>query len=313
MCRAYLSDFKDENGESIFVSRANIGACALNLPMIWKKSDGINFYKDLDYYLEMIREFFKKRYVALSEQYCSSNPLAFCQGGLYKGHKKPTDKIGMDIVKAFTASFGITALNELNMLVEGKWLNDSDGAEVNKVIDHILEKIAQFKEEDGYLYAPYGVPAESLVGTQREQFVKKFGVIEGVSDRSYFTNSFHMHVSCDISMFDKQDLEYKLFHKITGGRIQYVRVLDKDNIDAIKAVVLRGMDLGFYQGINIASATCEDCGHVTNGLVGACEICGSENLTIISRACGYLSFYKQGGDTRFNSAKVDEIADRVSM
>ena len=312
-CRAYLSDFKNAEGESIFISRANIGACALNLPMIWKKSDGINFYKDLDYYLEMIREFFKKRYSALSEQYCSSNPLAFCQGGLYKGHKKPTDKIGMDIVKAFTASFGITALNELNMLVEGKWLNDSDGVEVNKVIDHILEKIAQFKEEDGYLYAPYGVPAESLVGTQREQFVKKFGVIDGVSDRSYFTNSFHMHVSCDISMFDKQDLEYKLFHKITGGRIQYVRVLDKDNIDAIKAVVLRGMDFGFYQGINIASATCEDCGHVTNGLVGACEICGSENLTIISRACGYLSFYKQGGDTRFNSAKVDEIADRVSM
>lgn len=312
-CRAYLSDFKGENGEHIFTSRANIGACALNLPMIWKKSDGVNFYQDLDYYLEMIREFFKKRYAAIAKQYCSSNPLAFCQGGLYKGHKKPTDKIGMDILKAFTASFGITALNELNMLIEGKWLNDSDCVEINKVVDYILNKISEFKKEDGFLYAPYGVPAESLTGTQREQFVKMFGVIPGVSDRAYFTNSFHTHVSCDLSMFEKQDKEYKLFHKITGGRIQYVRVLDRENIDAIRSVVLRGMKMGFYQGINIASATCEDCGHITNGLVDKCEICNSENLTIISRACGYLSFYKQGGDTRFNSAKVAEIEDRVSM
>lgn len=312
-CRAYLSDFKGKNGESVFVGRANIGACALHLPMIWQKSEGKTFYEDLDYYMEIIRSFFKKRYDALANQQCSSNPLGFCQGGLYGGNKKPSDKIGYDIVKAFTASFGITALNELNMLIEGKWLHESDRKKVNEIVDYISEKIEQFKDEDGYLYAKYGVPAESLVGTQREQFVKKFGVIEGVSDRSYLTNSFHTHVSCDISMFDKQDAEYELFHKITGGRIQYVRVLNKDNLDAIKAVVLRGMKMGFYQGINIASATCEDCGHVTNGLVDECGVCKSKNLTIISRACGYLSFYKQGGDTRFNQAKMDEINDRKSM
>ena len=163
------------------------------------------------------------------------------------------------------------------------------------------------------MYALYGVPAESLAGTQREQFVKKFGIIDGVSDKTYLTNSFHTHVTCDISMFDKQDAEYELFHKINGGHIQYVRVLNKDNLNAIKQVVLRGMKLGFYQGINIASATCEDCGYVTNGLVEECAVCGSGNLTIISRACGYLSFYKQGGDTRFGKAKIDEIKDRISM
>ena len=114
-------------------------------------------------------------------------------------------------------------------------------------------------------------------------------------------------------MFEKQDFEYKLFHKITGGRIQYLRVLDKDNLEAIKQVVLRGMKMGFYQGINIASATCEDCGHVTNGIAERCEICGSESLTVISRACGYLSFFKHTGDTRFNAAKVAEINDRKSM
>jgi len=313
MCRAYLSDFKGENGESVFIGRANIGAVALHLPMIWQKSEGKEFYKDLDYYLEMIRAFHKKRYDAIANQLCSSNPLGFCQGGLYKGTKKPSDKIGYDIIKSFTASFGITALNELNMLMEGKWLDNSDRRLVNEVIDYISDKIAQFKKEDGYLYALYAVPAESLAGTQREQFVKKFGIIEGVSDRAYLTNGFHTHVTCDISMFEKQDAEYELFHKINGGHIQYVRVLNKDNLEAIKQVVLRGMKMGFYQGVNIASATCEDCGHVTNGLAEKCEVCNSSNLTIISRACGYLSFYKQGGDTRFGDAKIAEIRERKSM
>ena len=312
-CRAYLSDFKGENGESVFIGRANIGACALHLPMIWQKSQGKNFYADIDYYMNLIREFLKKRYDALANQLCSSNPLGFCQGGLYKGNKKPYEKIGYDIVKSFTASFGITALNELNVLMEGKMLHESDRTKINEVVDYILAKINQFKKEDGYLYAAYGVPAESLAGTQREQFVKKFGIIENVSDRPYLTNSFHTHVSCDISMFDKQDCEYELFHKITGGHIQYVRVENRKNLEAIKQVVLRGMRMGLYQGINIASATCEDCGYISDGLAETCESCGSDNLTIIARACGYLSFYKRGGDTRFNDAKVAEIKDRVSM
>ena len=308
-----MSDYKNEQGESVFVGRANIGACALNLPMIWKKSDGETFYRDVDYYMNLIRQFFLKRYDALANQLCSSNPLGFCQGGMYKGSKKPTDKIGYDIVNSFTASFGITALNELNVLMESKQLHETDKKLVNDVVDYVIAKIEDYKNQDGKLYAAYGVPAESLAGTQREQFVKKFGEIAGVSDRPYFSNSFHTHVSCDISMFDKQDNEYELFHKINGGHIQYVRILNKDNLEAIKAVVLRGMEMGFYQGVNIASATCEDCSHITNGLAEKCEICGSENLTIISRACGYLSFYKQGGDTRFNDAKIAEIRDRISM
>ena len=135
MCRAYLSDFVDKSsGEHIFTSRANIGACALNLPMIWKKSEGVDFYKDLDYYLEMIRQFLIKRYDYVANQPCSTNPLAFTQGGLYRGVKKETDKIGYDIVESFTASFGFTALNELNVLMTGKPLHESDRREVNKVI-----------------------------------------------------------------------------------------------------------------------------------------------------------------------------------
>lgn len=297
----------------IFTSRANIGAVALNLPMIWKKSDGVNFYEDLDYSLEMIRNFHKKRYDVLANTPCSSNPLAFCEGGLYKGNKKPTDKIGYDIVKSFTASFGVTALNELNVLMEGKQLHESDRRKVNEVVDYINSKIEQFKHEDGYLYAYYNVPAESLCGTQVQQFRKKFGIIKGVSDREYFSNGFHIHVSADITPFEKQDMEYELFHKGKGGRIQYCRFDTVDNFEAIKAVVLRGMKMGFYQGINMDLVICEDCGHRPNEDVEECPECGSHKIMAIARACGYCSYRKVGGDTRFNDAKLAEMADRVSM
>lgn len=314
MCRAYLSDFVDKSsGEHIFTSRANIGACALNLPMIWKKSEGVDFYKDLDYYLEMIRQFLIKRYDYVANQPCSTNPLAFTQGGLYRGVKKETDKIGYDIVESFTASFGITALNELNVLMAGKPLHESDRREVNKVMDYILLKLEQFKKEDGYLYASYYVPAESLCGAQVKQFRDMFGVIEGVSDREYFSNGMHCHVSADITPFEKQDAEEELFHKGYGGKIQYCRVENPKNLGAIKAIIERGMSKGFYQGINHNVVVCDDCGHRPSKSVDICPLCGSGKITEISRTCGYLGYSKSGGGSRFNDAKQAEIKDRVSM
>lgn len=312
-CRAYLSDFKNKDGESIFTSRANIGAVALNLPMIWKESNGVNFYKDLDYYLEMIRNMHKKRYEVLAKTKCSSNPMAFCQGGLYNGNKKPTDDIGYDIVESFTASFGITALNELNVLSEGKPLHESDRRFVNEVMDYINGKVKSFKKEDGYLYAIYYVPAESLCGTQLKQFRKRYGIIEQVSDREYFSNGFHIHVSADITPFEKQDMEYELFHKGNGGHIQYCRYNNPENLEAIKNTVLRAMDYGFYEGVNFDLHVCESCGYRPKNEVTTCPECSSKNITTLSRTCGYISYKKLHGDTRFNEAKLHEINDRVSM
>lgn len=312
-CRAYLSDFKDENNETVITGRANIGAVALNLPMIWKESEGISFYEDVDKYLQMIREFHIKRYTQIANTPCSSNPVAFTQGGLYKGTKGLNDKVGYDIVKSFTASFGITALNELNVLIEGKPLHESDRREINKVVDYLVKKVAQFSEEDGYLYKWYGVPAESLSSTQLNQFKSRYGVIEGVSDREYFSNSFHCHVSADITPFEKQDLEEELFHKIEGGHIQYTRFNNPENIGAIKSTVLRGMSKGFYSGVNFDLVICESCGHRPSEEVEICPNCGSDKVMVQSRACGYISYKKVGGDTRFNDGKLAEMRDRKSM
>lgn len=313
-CRAYLSEFFDENNKLIIEGRANIGAVSLNLPMIYKKSEGKRFFEDLDYYMEMIRQFLRKRYDKVANAKCSTNPLAFTQGGLYKGTKKPDDKVGHDIVKSFTASFGITSLNELNVLHEGTLLHESDNTWINSVVDYINNKVKEFKKNDGYLYALYGTPAESLAGTQLNQFKEKFGVIENVSDREYFTNSFHCHVSAEITPFEKQDKEYELFHKINGGHIQYVRIEDRNNLVAIKSIVSRGMSMGFYQGVNFDLCTCEDCGwHPSSKDTEICPNCRSANITVIARTCGYLGIFKQHGDTRFNDSKFAEIRDRKSM
>lgn len=156
---------------------------------------------------------------------------------------------------------------------------------------------------------------ESLLPKQAKEFRERHGIIEGVSDRGYFTNSFHLHVTEDISPFDKQSGEVELFHKHPGGHIQYVRIDNPDNLKAIKDIVRRGvLELGLYQGININACTCNNCGHTWNGKHGeACPKCGSQDVTEFNRNCGYLSFSRKSGDYTMNEGKMEEINDRKSM
>lgn len=199
MCRAFLSPYykeggmykKDDNDKPVFVGRFNIGVISLHLPMIYQKSKLENkpFYEVLDYYLEMARQLHIRTYEYLGNMRASTNPLAYCEGGFYGGNLKPSDKI-KPILKSATASFGITALNELERLHSGKSLVE-DGSFSLEVMKYINKKINEFKEEDGNLYAIYGTPAESLCGLQVKQFRDKYGIIEGVSDKAYVSNSFH--------------------------------------------------------------------------------------------------------------------------
>lgn len=309
-CRAYLTEWHDKNGKAITIGRCNIGAVSLNLPLIWKVSEKEDkgFFYVLKDRMEVIREFFKKRYDAIRHTKACTNPMCFTQGGLYGGNLKPEDEIG-SLTEYMTASFGITALNELSILATGKTLKE-DSKFANIVVDFINENIEEFKKEDGYLYALYGTPAESLCGTQAKQYREytgdnRFG--------DYFTNSFHLHVSEDVTPFEKQDKEYELFHKCNGGHIQYVRVDNPDNVDAVKALVQRGMSMGFYQGVNFDAAYCEDCGSHSTNVGNTCPHCGSHNLSVISRVCGYLGYSNVNGKSRMNDAKMAEIKDRKSM
>ena len=319
-CRAFLSPWyerggmkpADEDDKPVFVGRFNVGAVSLHLPMILAKSrqENRDFYEVLDFYLEMIRSLHIRTYDYLGQMRASTNPLAYCEGGFYGGNLQPGDKI-RPILKPMTASFGITALNELQELYNGKSIAE-DGEFALEVLKYINKKVTQFKEEDGNLYAIYGTPAESLCGLQVEQFRKKFGIIEGVSDRPYVSNSFHCHVTEDLTPIEKQDLEGRFWEFCNGGKIQYVRYPIGYNKQAIRALVRRAMKLGYYEGVNLSLAYCDDCGHQELEM-DVCPVCGSVNLTKIDRMNGYLSYSRVHGDTRLNDAKMAEIAERKSM
>ena len=319
-CRAFLSPWYERGGmkpaddedKPVFVGRFNIGAISLHLPMIYAKAkhEGKDFYEVLDYYMEMIRQLHIRTYAYLGEMRASINPLAYCEGGFYGGHLGIHDKI-KPLLKAATASFGITALNELQELHNGKSLVE-DGQFAIEVMDHINKKIQEFKEADGNLYAIYGTPAESLCGLQIEQFRKKYGIVEKVSDRGYVSNSFHCHVTENITPTQKQDLEERFWDLFNGGKIQYVRYPIGYNTQAVETLVNRAMDMGFYEGVNLSLSYCDDCGYQQLEM-DECPKCGSKNLTKIDRMNGYLSYSRVKGDTRLNSAKMEEIADRVSM
>ncbi len=319
-CRAFLSPWyerggmhpADENDVPVFVGRFNIGAVSLHLPMILAKSrkESKDFYEVLDYYLNLIRQLHIRTYAYLGELRASTNPLAYCEGGFLGGRLKLTDKI-KPLLKSATASFGITALNELQELYNGKSLVE-DGAFAVEVLEYINKKIGEFKEEDGNLYAIYGTPAENLCGLQVQQFRKKYGIIEGVSDKEYVSNSFHCHVTEDITPIQKQDLENRFWDLSNGGKIQYVKYPIDYNIDAVKTLIHRAMDMGFYEGVNLSLAYCDDCGHQELEM-DVCPKCGSRNLTKIDRMNGYLSYSRVHGDTRLNDAKMAEIAERKSM
>jgi len=320
MCRATLSPWyerggmkpADENDSPVFIGRFNMGAISLHLPMIYMKAkqESKNFYEVLDYYLELIRNLHKRTYDFLGEKKASTNPLGFCQGGFLGGNLNPDEKI-RPILKAMTMSFGITALNELQYLHNGKGLVEDNtfSLEVMKYINDYKNRIT---EEDQILYAIYGTPAESLAGLQVEQFRKKYGIIEHVSDKPYVSNSFHCHVSENISPIVKQDREGVFWDLFNGGKIQYCRYHLGYNREAIKTIVLRGMAKGFYEGVNLSLAYCEDCGHEEVEME-VCPCCGSTNLTKIDRMNGYLGYTRVKGKTRYNPSKNAEIKDRISM
>lgn len=168
-------------------------------------------------------------------------------GGFYGGNLKPDDEIE-PILKSSTASYGITALNELQVLYNGKSIVE-DGEFAIEVLKYINKKILEYRDEDGILYAIYGTPAENLCGLQIKQFRNKYGIIEGVSSREYVSNSFHCGVWEDINGIEKQDLEERFWDLFKGGRIQYVRYNLNYNTKAMITYVERAWRKVFMRAL----------------------------------------------------------------
>lgn len=327
-CRAYLSPLYqsgnlkpvDENDKPVFHGRFNGGAVSLNLPMIYMKAKEENkdFFEVLEYYCDMIDKIHIKTYEFLSKLKASCNPVAFCEGGF--GKLGFNDEI-RPLVNRITFSYGFTALHELQMLATGQSLyevrNDENAIawQAEKFINNYVNQKKKEREEGKvpYIAAIYATPAESLCGTQLNQFRDKYGIIKGVSDKAYFTNSFHMWVGEDITPWQKQDAEFKFFHESSGGHIQYCRFASGMNTEYIAATIERAMKMGFYFGVNIEKSYCGDCGTEVEDGVDTCPHCGSHDITTINRVCGYLGYSRVDGTSKMNDAKLAEIADRKSM
>lgn len=328
-CRATLAPWyarggfqpADENDYPIFEGRMNMGAISIHFPMILKKAqlkaekenknvDDI-FFEELNYYCTLIRDIHKRTFDTFAEKKAGTNPMAFCQGGIYGGHFNPEDKIGREFLRPMTASFGITALNETQYLYNGKSLIEDQSFAI-RILQWMDDLKKRATKEDGILYALYGTPAESLCGLQVEQYRKMFGEQEGITDKPYTSNSFHCAVYEDITPIQKQDIEYKMYHYCAGGAIQYCRYPIDYNKDAIITLVRRAMKMGFYEGINLQLDYCEDCGHQFIDS-DTCPKCGSDNITRIERMNGYLGYSKVHGRTMYADHKLQEFKDRKSM
>jgi ribonucleoside-triphosphate reductase len=274
------------------------------------KEENRDFYEVYLFYLEMVRHLHQRTRTFLAKIKASKSPLAFMEGGLYMGNLQANDTIE-PLLDYVTFSYGYTALNELQRLHNGKSIIE-DGQFAIEVMQYLNEYIDRIKKEDKILYAIYGTPAESLISLQVQQFKAKYGVIEGVSDKEYFTNSFHCHVGEKISPIQKQDFENRFWELSNGGKITYTKYPIDYNTEALKTIIRRGMAKGFYQGVNMDKCYCEHCGYEQLNMT-KCPKCESEDITEVNRVCGYLGYSKVKGRSFINDGKLAEIRDRVSM
>lgn len=309
MCRAFLSRWDNEHGEPVFTGRANCGAVTLNLPRYAIQSNG-----DMNKFYELMEENFNKAmnvhiftYNRMKKVKAKTNPLFFVHGGCHiqLDHEDTIQKA----IDTFTWSIGYIGLEETTKALTGKSLHENNelGIEILTKLDELINKA---KQETGLLIAMYSTPAESLCYKFLEKDREKFGVIQGVTDKEYYTNSYHMHVNAKLDVDEKMYLEYPMFRIATGGRIVYNEYPHTKNILGITNCVRYAMKLGFYYGINLQLDTCMDCSHQAE-ITEECPNCGSTNILSINRICGYLGYTStEQGHNMVNKGKYDEIKMR---
>lgn len=307
-CRAYLSPFWDEQGNEIYTGRSNIGAVTLNLPKIGleSKGDWNKFFDLVDKYSDIIFAIHEDYYTKISKTKGSSNPLYFCEGGAWT-------KVGYDeevgkIYEASTASLGYIGIYEtLKAMNVPKEEYLKHGTKIVAYLKKLTEKATI---NYNHLYALYSTPAESLCYRFQKINRKDYGVIEDVTDREYITNSFHVPVWEDVSVPEKIAFEAP-FHKLaTGGRISYNEFVYGVDNSVLEQAINFAMEKGMYYGVNVVAGTCNQCGY-SGDFHDNCPKCGTHDITVVTRVCGYLSFDQIHGDSRYNPGKQKEVKERV--
>lgn len=310
-CRTYL--MKNINGEPGCKGRGNIAPTTINLPRIGIQSKGNidKFYEILSDRIELAKKSLMHRYSILKQLRVKDLPFVAGQG-LMKGSEGllPDDSIE-PILKQGTWGIGFIGLAETLVALRGKHHGeDSVSRELGvEIIKFIRKNIDRLTEETKLNWSCYATPAEGLSGKFIKQDQKIFGIIEGVTDKEYYTNSYHIPVGYPISVIDKINIEAP-YHKLcNGGHISYIEVDDNPTGDIIREIIdyaYKNTNIN-YMGVNFHIRYCKECGESLCSNESICPKCGNNDIQGISRVTGYLSL-----DERFGVGKSAEREDRIT-
>lgn len=315
-CRSFLSDWQDENGNYQYEGRFNMGVVSINLPQIGiiAQGDMDKFWKMFDQRLELCFEALMCRYKHLKGIRSDVSPIHWQYGAIARLEKGETiDKL-LDSGYA-TISLGYIGLYELTYLMLGESNTTERGQQFAlEVITHLKETCDRWKRETGLGFGLYGTPSEGLCDRFCKVDRAQFGVIENVTDKGWYTNSFHVDVREEIDAFSKLAYEAPFQIVSSGGCISYVEIPNLNhNVEAIEAVIKFIYDNIQYAEFNTKSDYCMQCGFdgeiiVNDDYEWECPNCHNKDQTkmnVVRRTCGYL------GENFWNEGKTKEIKDRV--
>ncbi len=318
-CRSFLTPYVDENGKPKYYGRFNQGVVTVNLVDIGlsAKKDMVNFWKIFDERMELCHRALRCRHERLKGTLSDAAPILWQYGALARLKKnEPIDELLYGGYS--TLSLGYAGLWECVYSLNGKKLTEPEGKELGlEIMRKLNEYCAKWKEAEHIDYSLYGTPLESTTYKFSKCLQKRFGVIKGVTDKNYITNSYHVHVTEEINAFDKLKLESEFQTLSPGGAISYVEVPNmQGNIPAVLQVIKYIYDNIMYAELNTKSDYCQVCGfdgeiqiiEEDNKLLWECPHCHNrdqDKMNVARRTCGYI------GTQFWNQGRTQEIQERV--
>ena len=318
-CRSFLTPYLDENGKPKYYGRFNQGVVTINLPDVGLSAGGDfdKFWEIFDERLELCHRALRLRHERLVGTLSDASPIHWQHGALARLEKgEPIDKLLYGGYS--TISLGYAGLYECVKAMTGKSHTDPEAKQFAlDVMQYMNDKCKQWKAAENMDYSLYGTPIESTTYKFAKCLQKRFGVIEGITDKGYITNSYHVHVTEEIDAFTKLKFESEFQQLSPGGAISYIEIANlSDNIPAVMTVLKYIYDNIMYAELNTKSDYCQVCGwdkeieivqNEHSKLVWRCPNCGNTDkgkMNIARRTCGYI------GLNDWNQGRTQEIKER---